>query len=212
MRDHTVTVYKFDELSEEAKEKARDWWRRGEMENGGDCETVFEDAATIADLFGLDIRQTRKTNSKSESWCDPTIYFSGFWSQGDGACFKGTYRYKKGALAAVKAYAPKDEELHRITKELQAIQRRYFYRLTASCKHRGNYYHSGCMSVDVEDAEDSYRNIGTAEDDITQLMRDFADWIYKKLENEYDYRMSDEQVDDAIIVNEYEFTEDGERV
>jgi hypothetical protein len=42
------------------------------------------------------------------------------------------------------------------------------------------------------------------------LMRDFADWIYKGLEAEYDYRMSDEAVDEAMEVNEYEFTEEGE--
>jgi hypothetical protein len=24
----TITIYQFDELSNEAKEKARDWWRR----------------------------------------------------------------------------------------------------------------------------------------------------------------------------------------
>lgn len=40
-------------------------------------------------------------------------------------------------------------------------------------------------------------------------MRAFADWIYRQLETEYDYQNSDEQVDESIIANEYEFTEEG---
>ena len=47
------------------------------------------------------------------------------------------------------------------------------------------------------------------EDDIRQALRNFADWIYDQLEKEYEYRMADEQVDDAILANEYEFTEAG---
>ena len=57
--------------------------------------------------------------------------------------------------------------------------------------------------------EDQYRDIGDAEDEIRQLMRDFADWIYENLSNEYDYQTSDEVVEDAIRANGYEFDEDG---
>ena len=48
------------------------------------------------------------------------------------------------------------------------------------------------------------------EDAIRENCRDFMDWIYKSLEREYDYMMANEQVDDSIIANEYEFTENGE--
>ena len=44
-----------------------------------------------------------------------------------------------------------------------------------------------------------------------ELMRDFAEWIYRGLEQEYDWRQSDECVDESMESNEYEFTEDGER-
>ena len=73
--------------------------------------------------------------------------------------------------------------------------------------HRGHYYHSGCMTVDVYDANDQYATV-SVDEAVTQLMRDFADWIYKQLETEYDYRMSDENVDESIR-NEYEFDEYG---
>ena len=114
MRDITTTVYQYHELSDEAKEKARDWFR--EVSAGDDffSESVFEDAATIADLMGLDIRQTHVKRGDGSSHWNPVIYWSGFCSQGDGACFEGSYRYKPGSVKAVTDYAPLDDELQRI--------------------------------------------------------------------------------------------------
>lgn len=188
-------VYTFDELSDQAKEKARDWWLEGALDYEW-WEFVYADATNVAELFGLDIEH---------------IWFSGFCSQGDGACFEGRYRYKKGALAAVKAYAPQDTDLHDIVKALQAAQRKAFYKLGATTKHRGHYYHSGCMSVDVCNLDDRWRDIGALEDDVKDALCWFADWIYKQLETEHEYQTSDEQVDEAIRANQYTFTEDGKR-
>jgi phytoene synthase len=80
--------------------------------------------------------------------------------QGDGACFAGNYSYQKGALKAVKKHAPLDEELHRIVKGLQEVQSKNFYRLRATTVHRGHYYHSNCMSIDIHDDEYQYRDLG----------------------------------------------------
>jgi len=188
-------VYTFDELSDQAKEKARAWWREGALHDGW-WECVYADAKNVAELFGLDIEH---------------IWFSGFSRQGDGACFEGDYRYKKGALAAVKAYAPQDTDLHYVVKALQDAQRKAFYKLGATTKHRGHYYHSGCMGVDVCHLDDRWRDIGSTEDDIKKALRDFADWIYRQLEREYEYQTSDEIVDEHIAANGYTFTEYGKR-
>ena len=48
-----------------------------------------------------------------------------------------------------------------------------------------------------------------AEDDVIQLLRDFADWIYRRLEEEYEYQTSEEAVAESMAANEYEFYEDG---
>ena len=46
METITTTVYNFDELSDEAKEKARDWYREGALDyEWWDC--TYNDAATI---------------------------------------------------------------------------------------------------------------------------------------------------------------------
>ena len=143
---------------------------------------------------------------------DPCIWFSGFASQGDGACFDGTYAYAKGAAKAIRAHAPEDKELHRIADELQSIQRRYFYRIEARTKHSGHYYHSGCMSVEAWNRDASAYADCAAEDDMRDALRSFADWIYRQLEREYDYLNSDYAVDESIIVNEYEFDVEGRRI
>ena len=207
MRMKSIPVYTYTELSDTAKEQVCSW-----LSQGIDYDCVYEDAATVADLLGIDIRQTRKTLMGGGHRYDPTIYWSGFWSQGDGACFEGTYKYKKGSVKAVKEYY-KDKEVHRIAESLAEIQKRYSYKLTASCKHRGHYQHSGCMQVEVEiDSDNDYSDSATwrnSEDTVIQCMRDFADWIYQRLEKEYDYQTSDEVIAETCEANGYEFYEDG---
>lgn len=203
-----TTVYKFSELSDRAKERARDWFRQGDLDYDW-WEFIYEDAAHIADLLGIDLRTKRVKLMNGDVRYDPCIFFSGFCSQGDGACWEGTYSYKRGSVKAVKEYAPQDRELHRIASGLYDIQRRYFYKLSARCSHRGHYSHSYCMDIDVDFGDFNYNK--DTDEELTQLLRDFADWIYKQLNSEYDYRMSDEAVDEAIESNEYEFNEDGSR-
>ena len=201
-------VFTYSELSESAKETARKWYRIASQGDNFYAECVYEDAAQIADLMGIDLCQT-STNTGTYK---PTIYYSGFSSQGDGASYECRYRYKPGTLKAVTAYAPKDTELHRIAKALQDIQKRYFYKLVATSRHSGHYYHSGCMRVIVEHSDDSYRDISDAEDTVTQCLRDFADWIYSQLEKAYYWENSDENIAETIAANEYKFTEYGDKV
>ena len=199
------TLYKFDELSDAAKEKAREWFRRDYPDYDW-WEFVYEQADTAAKHLGIDIDRKGKHT--------PAIYFSGFWSQGDGACFEGSYRYKKGWRSALlHEFGPGDtlNELLSIGQALQAAQASQFYKLEATCWRHGSYQHSGCMSVEVTHADSMYRDIGDAESGIRDALRAFADWIYDCLESEHAWLTSDEQVDESIIANEYTFLENGER-
>ena len=207
MRTVEIKILKFNELSDKAKEAARQWWIKCETEDSTSDEDVYEDASTIAELFGLDIKTRRVPLMGGGHRYDPAIFYSGFWSQGAGACFEGTYEYKKGAYAAVKAHAPEDKELHEIVRQLQMAQAKNFYQVACTTKHSGHYYHSGCMSVEPEHGSNSVVN---DEDAFIQALREFADWIYKRLEDAWDYTVSDEHVDESMESNDYEFTEDGE--
>lgn len=201
MRTETVVrqLYTFNELDDDGKEKAREWWRR----DGLDYEwhyDVISDIKQIGSMLGIDIDD---------------VYFSGFSSQGDGACFTGHYAYNPGALPAVMREYPSDTELHQVARDLQTIQRAWFYQLTAAVRHQGHGFHEYCTLIDVRTDDDvtGYdRDITPAEDGIAEALRDFMRWSYRRLEREYDWLMSDEQVDESMICNEYEFTEDGEIV
>jgi len=209
------TLYQFDELSDRAKEKARDWFRQYVFTDSNDWEHVYEDAAEIGEILGIDLRQRRAELYGGGFRYEPSIYFSGFWSQGDGACFEGVYTYKPGMLKALRAHiggeSEGDKTLINIATRLQALQRKNFYRLEARMKHSGHYYHSGCMSVDVSLKDESRWPDDESELELKTIMRDFADWIYHQLEREQEYQSSDEQVDENIKINEYTFDEDGNR-
>ncbi len=51
----------------------------------------------------------------------------------------------------------------------------------------------------------------SAEEEVTEALRDLARWLYRRLEEEFDYLNSDEAVDEAIIANDYSFTAAGQR-
>lgn len=189
-------VFPFSELSDVAKESA--------VENLSDINVdyewwnwTYEDVKEIGKLIGINIDE---------------IYFSGFSSQGDGACFQGSYEYKKNSVKAIEAYAPKDTELHRITKELQQLQKACFYSISASIEQSGHYMHRFCTNVCID-----FENIHTGTDYFNQdteteaieLLRDFMLWIYRQLEDNYDYYTSKEAIIESIITNEYEFDVDG---
>lgn len=48
-----------------------------------------------------------------------------------------------------------------------------------------------------------------AEAAVSEALRDLAFWLYRQLENEYDWLTSDAAVDEALLINEYTFTEAG---
>ena len=178
-------VIKNEELKGRVLEKMSDvnifeeWW-----------DFCFEDFKEIAKLIGIDIKN---------------IYFSGFYSQGNGACFEGYYSYAKQSIKNLKAFCPNETEVFKIAEGLQAIQKKHLYSLSASVKHSGHYYHSGCTEIQVY-KNDSYEDI----QEIDELLRDFMDWMYSKLRKEYEYLTSEESILETIEINEYKFNENGD--
>lgn len=207
-RTITTTLYQFDELSDDAKERARDWYRT-DLEL--DHEYVYDDAQRIAEILGVTFATKSIPLMNGDTRQVPRIWWTGFSSQGDGASWEGSYAYAPKASRKIRAYAPTDSTLHEIADELQRAQRPNFYKLCATVTTSGHYHHSGTMSVDVEHADDSWRSVNPCDaDDITDALRSFADWIYSQLESEWEYVNSDEQIDESLRINEYEFTARGD--
>ena len=106
MRKIVTIAYKFDELDNTAKEKAIEDYRNDNpnLSNSDWHKDIQEDIKAVALTLGIEIDH---------------IYFSGFWSQGDGACFVGRYEYQGSGST------PKDETLSEIKNELDRIQKQY---------------------------------------------------------------------------------------
>ena len=47
---------------------------------------------------------------------------------------------------------------------------------------------------------------------VREALRAFMQWIYTRLEAEYDYLQSDDAIKESIGANEYEFTANGEMI
>lgn len=192
------TEFAFDELSDSAKQTALDaerysegylhheWW-----------DGVYEDAVNMAAILGIEISTTRHTPHKGKPYYSTDISFSGFSSQGDGASFEGSYKPKPDAVEKITNAAPQDKELLRIATALSVlnITQRLLGGEPLECRimATGRYSHSGTMHITYDGDWP-----GTAEEDLLQLMRDFADWIYKRLDEEHDYLMSDDVVAEQL--------------
>lgn len=108
MRTIERKVFTYDELDERAKERALELFSESVFVDQYEYGHILDEADHIASLIGIDLDVLPSNNPKAKG--RPCIYWSGFYSQRDGASFDGTYRYKQGALKKVKdaSYAPRD--------------------------------------------------------------------------------------------------------
>jgi len=201
-------VFKYSELSDEAKEKARDWWRDLERRSGDNhfAEYVIEDAATIAEYLGFQIAQRSIKLMSGKTRQEPAIYWSLGYCQSDGASFDATWYRKDVDVKALKEHAPNDAELHSIVDSLAAIDEKY----GASAKITEHHYYGTSVDVEYypEDPENDFDD-PICDQTIKEAAKDFSRWIYNAIRKEYEWMMSDECVEEAILCNDYEFTEDG---
>ena len=185
-----------------------DWW-----------DSVYDDFYRICEIMGIDL-------GKSE----PS--FSGFWSQGDGASWAGSYRaiqplrgYETWgtydatydtAPTKIREHAPKDETLHTIADELCLLARIYKPVYATVQRHDSRYSHSMTMCVrewEYHDEDDGFEGVDDAiaeliEKTLLTQFRALADWLYTALEQEYEYLTSDEAVIESLEANEIEEDED----
>ena len=194
-------VMTLDELNPSAKEQARKWYRSITESDSYWSESTLDQAKEIGRLFGFDIKK---------------IYFSGFWCQGDGACFIGDWNSKDvKSLETIEKELSYDKSLIQLGKEFIESAKEFSFS-HVGIAHRGHYNHSGCMRFDItltdeEDNEIIDERFNSFEKSFTESARDFANWIYRTLEKDYEWNQSNECVDENILANEYTFTSTGKR-
>lgn len=192
----TFNVYSFSELSEEAKEKALSFYIEHWMHDW--YEPTIETLKDLGDMLGID--------------CE-NIYFSGFYSQGDGACFAGNYAYKKGSVPDIKKEFPQCYELQAIAEKLQTIQKQNLYQIEARVSHSGHYNHEYCTTIEIYKDGDylpDTENSEKVEKNLSQVLRDFMRFCYSTLEQDYEYQTSLAYFAELCESNDYQFYENGE--
>lgn len=153
----------------------------------------------------VDTHDVKTMDGKTAS--RPSIYFSGFWSQGDGACFNGNVNdWPKFLTACGRA-------------DLMPMYEKINDSLGLRWAQNGHYYHSGCTYFDSDlyvgnpyNEDDDVLQYATwdaimesgdifdaLEDDFIKYVRDLMDGLYSTLEEEHDYLADDERVVEYIL-------------
>ena len=194
MRIVETKVYTFEELAENSQQIAIDNHRDVNTYDGW-WEPIFEGITEEAEAKGFHVGN---------------IYFSGFWSQGDGAMFEYT------TLG--------DTLLNKFIDQLDLSPMRKSWLRTQTFaqsegKHSGHYYHENCCShvVDFEPNFSTYGNfwewIGSFADQYEEFViaeyKTLCRELYSRLSAYNDELTSDEEVAETIIMNEWEFDVDG---
>jgi hypothetical protein len=182
-----------------------DWW-----------DSTYDDFEYICEILGIELDKNEPS-------------FSGFWSQGDGASWAGTYRATQLtpwgtpdvatydiAPAKIREHAPKDEELHSIADELCMLARIYHPVRATVGRYNSHYVHSMTMNVSEWEYWDDDIGFEGVDDAIAELIeetlltqfRALADWLYTALEEEHEYLTSDEAVIESLKANEIEEDEE----
>lgn len=136
---------------------------------------------------------------------DAYIQWSGFGSQGDGASISTDNVNIEKFLRKVKAWT-KYRALHKLIADEQLSLEVY----------RGNnrYCHEYCVSGNLQfywsaDYSTKQMDLGTElENLLTETIRDLSRGLYKSLEAEYEYRLTDEALTEMIECNDYNFSVD----
>ena len=193
-------------VSSERREKLIEQHRYINVEHEGWWEGVYHNFSE--DMKAVGIGVTR-------------MYFSGFCSQGDGACFEGSLG---NALTYLDHHHKGQYPM--IRKLLEAGGDVY-----VNCEHRGHYYHQNCTefwadadtltgmldqptefheTIVEQWQEELADEMDGFEKAVIEQWRSYMQDLYSKLEDEYDHLTSDEVVWEIIEANELDDEDDYE--
>jgi hypothetical protein len=195
MRVIETKVYTFAELSDSAKEVALENYR--EINTHGDWyEPIYEGFKEEAEEAGFEVGD---------------IFFSGFYSQGDGAMFEYN-RFNDSILKNFVAQLTiKEEDKVIILSQGDTCGKGI---------HRGHYYHENSCdhyttldstNPDWEYATDLISQHEDAfEEYVIETYKDLCRELFRDLREYYEELTSDDYVQETIEDNEWEFLESGQ--
>jgi hypothetical protein len=213
-RQKTITLYKYSELSDSAKARARDWYRQISAGDTTLVEYACEDFADVLKACGFDVRMQRDTRTRTQR----AIYWD---TNPIGGAFDASWsaaRVKVAPLIADRpvSYVDKDGKLQACESNarLVLILERVAALAAANPGSYGDVNPGRGCSVLAEWFKDDCRDIECTCDDDAQefesIARDLGHFLGRSVADEFEYQTSDEYIAEAIEANECEFTEDGE--
>lgn len=195
MRIKEIKLYKFDELEDDAKEKARDWYREMSAEDSYPLDEMIDSLKALFKAAGI------KLTNWSLGAYNQNNYVR--FDLGDSENLTG-----KRALAWLE---------NRLFNDLRITRAEYLKNRKAYLGY-GDGYRIGkiqpCPLTGIcydEDFLDALKKAVKNGDTLKDAFNSLADKCASMIEAELDYRNKDEQVEESINANEYEFTEDGRR-
>lgn len=189
-------VFKYEELSEKAKDVARSWYR----EDGFGYEWwkyLYEEFKALAEDLGIEIKD---------------IFFRLAYTQGDGASFTGSFDLAKVDMNEAMKHQFCDETLERLIIDFDHLSRISGQSCSGNIHSYGRDSHEYSNIINVEfslDLDEGQVFIITR--DVTKTLRSLMKWMYSKLQAEYEYITSDKAVAELLNDNGYEFTVEGKR-
>lgn len=194
MRKVEVEIFQFSELSDNAKERARAWFRDGIQFDADDIvENCIEPAAALLGIT-IDRPRGRRTGYAVD------------WNL-IGAAFVGSWRAADVKPGAIQKEWPKESTLHVIARDLEAVAAEFPDAYADCDTGRGCFQRVEAYAEAADDPDDC---ADAAEQAIVDALQSFAHWIGCTIAAEWEYQFSDECVDESIEANGYEFTAGGE--
>lgn len=186
MKTIELKVFSFDELSDDAKERAIEKYYDINIDSNNWSEPIIEGVTEELERLG---------------YYDIKVFFSGFHSQGDGACFTASVDINKWI------------EAHGLTSGLSALKGQSG-NFSFSITHKSRHYYSTSTDVEQGFYGDSSKE---AEEQAEIMLREIkkereviGDKLYASLEILNDELTSDKAIAETLSANEYEFLENGE--
>jgi hypothetical protein len=187
MQTVSINLSTFEELAPEVQKKVVERERYINVDDAYWYEPIIEDWTEELERRGFE---------------QAKILFSGFGSQGDGACFTATVNIEQFLYGF---------RLQRRFRAVIGAAKRAL--LWVTIRHTYRYYFAA--STDVLIQYDGDQDLDDAVERLQQAIEDarkkLGNAIYQALEDEFLYQTSDAAVQDTLVLNEYTYLSDGTR-
>jgi len=209
-----IRLYSLEELSKKARQKAIesmydintdcDWW-----------DFIYDDFKDIGCALGMDVDLER-------------VYHTGFYQQGSGACFTATVNVLE-LLESIsnKKYLDSYPLLEKkegfnpgpfhLPSRIIGLIKSGWIDISISIEPGRNQNRSLCrcswnyMSYRRTDYKRLEEQLCDFESWMEDLVKILDDLLYRKLQEEYEFKTSDAEIAKRIMEKEYEFTGDGSK-